>query len=194
MPGRFGPSRSVGEHAKMSANHQHPAEKAMRPVAEVAQEFLSHKRIAVTGVSRTPASHGGNVVYKRLRDRGYQVFAVNPNAESVEGDSCYHDLKSIPGGVEVVIVATRPEHAEGTIREAAGLGITRVWMHRLFGEGSCSREAAKVGRQAGVTVIEGGCPLMFGVTADGGHKMLKFFGTLMGSVPRKVEGPSAPKG
>ncbi len=165
----------------------------MRPVAEVADEFLSHKRIAVTGVSRTPAAHGGNVVYKRLRDRGYEVFAVNPNAEQVEGDTCYGDLKSIPGGVDLVIVATRPEHAESTIREAAELGITRVWMHRLFGEGSCSPDAAKVGRENGITVIEGGCPLMFGSTSDGGHKMLRMFGTWMGKVPRKVQEPTTAK-
>ncbi len=165
----------------------------MPSVAEVADEFLSHKRIAVTGVSRTPASHGGNVVYKRLRERGYEVFAVNPNADEVEGDTCYHDLKSIPDGVEVVILATRPEHAEGTIREAAELGITRVWMHRLFGAGSCSAQAARVGRENGITVIEGGCPLMFEPTSDGGHKMLKFFGTLMGKVPRTVQEPTAPE-
>jgi len=30
------------------------------------------------------------VVYQRLRQRGYQVFAVNPNADHVEGDPCYH--------------------------------------------------------------------------------------------------------
>ena len=165
----------------------------MPSISEVATEFLSHKRIAVTGVSRTPASHGGNVVYKRLRDRGYQVFAVNPNADTVEGDPAYHDLKSIPGSVEVVVIATRPEHAEDAIKEAADLGITRVWMHRLFGAGSCSPEAAAVARREGITVIEGGCPLMFTPTSDGGHKMLKTFGTWMGKVPRNVEVATAPK-
>jgi hypothetical protein len=92
-----------------------------------------------------------------------------------------------------VIVATRPDHAEGTVSEAAKLGITRVWMHRLFGAGSCSPEAARVGRAQGMTVIEGGCPLMFGATSDGGHKMLKFVGTLMGQVPRKVKEPAGPE-
>ena len=164
----------------------------MPSINEVATEFLSHKRIAVTGVSRTPASHGGNVVYQRLRDRGYQVFAVNPNAESVEGDKSYHDLRSIPGGVDVVIIATRPDQDDGTISQCLELGITRVWMHRLFGAGSCSPEAAKVGRRLGITVIEGGCPLMFGQTSDGGHRMLKTFGTVFGAVPRNVEIPTAP--
>ena len=162
----------------------------MPSITEVATEFLSHKRIAVTGVSRTPASHGGNVVYKRLRDRGYEVFAVNPNAKSVEGDRAYHDLRSIPGGVDVVIIATRPDQDESTIRQCAELGISRVWMHRLFGDGSCSADAAQLGRREGITVIEGGCPLMFGTTSDGGHRMLKTFGTWFGGVPRKVEIPS----
>lgn len=56
-----------------------------------ASAFLAHERIAVTGVSRKAQGHGSNAVYKRLRDRGYEVFAVNPNADEVEGDRCYHD-------------------------------------------------------------------------------------------------------
>jgi len=65
---------------------------------QAVSKFLAKGRIAVTGVSRTPRGHGANVVYQRLRDRGYEVFAINPKAEQVEGDRCYPDLKSIPGG------------------------------------------------------------------------------------------------
>ena len=101
-------------------------------------DFLGHKRVAVTGVSRTPGSHGSNVVYKRLRERGYEVFAVNPNAEEVEGDRAYHDLSSIPGGVEAVVIGTRPEIADDTMRECANLGIKHVWMHRGPGGSSVS--------------------------------------------------------
>jgi len=71
-------------------------------------------------VSRTPTTHGSNTVYRRLRERGYQVFAVNPNAGQVEGDRCYRDLASIPGGVEAVVIGTRPQIAEQTMRECAG--------------------------------------------------------------------------
>ena len=72
----------------------------MGTMREAATEFLSNRRIAVTGVSRDPKGHGANFVYQRLRERGYQVFAVNPNADEVEGDPCYHDLKTIEGGVD----------------------------------------------------------------------------------------------
>lgn len=62
-------------------------------------------------------------MYQRLRQRGYQVFAVNPNADEVEHDRCYHDLRSIPGGVDAVVIGTRPEVAENTARECGDLGI-----------------------------------------------------------------------
>ena len=158
----------------------------MQKVREAASEFLSHKRIAVTGVSRNPQGHGANFVYQRLRDRGYEVFAVNPNADEVEGDPCYLDLKSIPRGVDAVVIGTRPEIAETTMRECADLGIKQVWMHRSFGKGSVSDAATEYGRQRGVTVIDGGCPLMFEPTADPGHKAMRFVFTLNGNIPRKV--------
>ncbi len=158
----------------------------MTTIREAADRFLSSRRIAVTGVSRNPRGHGSNAVYQRLRARGYEVFAVNPNAEEVEGDSAFRDLRSIPGGVEAVVIATSPQHAESTMRECAELGIGRVWMHRGPGPGSVSPAAAAYGREHGIEVIDGGCPLMFDPTADFGHKCMKGIFMLTGSVPRTV--------
>jgi len=159
----------------------------MQKIKEAASAFLANKRVAVTGVSREPKTHGSNVVYKRLRDRGYQVFAVNPNAGEVEGDTSYHDLGSIPGGVDAVVIATRPERAEETMRECADLSIAHVWMHRGPGAGSVSPAAADYGRRHGIAVIDGGCPCMFSPTADPGHKLMRILFTLKGNVPREVE-------
>ncbi len=158
----------------------------MPKIADAAAKFLACKRIAVTGVSRDPANHGSNVVYKRLRERGYDVYAVNPNAESVEGDPSYPSLEQVPGGVEAVVIGTRPELAEQTMKECIALGITRVWMHRAFGGGSVSEAATQLGRDNGVTVIDGGCPCMFRPTDDGGHRFMRVVCTLTGAVPRKV--------
>jgi predicted CoA-binding protein len=145
----------------------------MPTMKEAAAEFLANKRIAVTGVSRTAKDHGSNTVFKRLRDRGYEVFAVNPNADEVEGAHSYHDLKSIPGGVDAVVIATAPDNAEGTMRECDELGIKHVWMHRSYGAGSVSATATAYGREHGITVIDGGCPLMFEPIADFGHKVMR---------------------
>jgi uncharacterized protein len=155
-------------------------------IKEAASEFLAKRRVAVTGVSREPQNHGSNVVYRRLRERGYEAFAVNPNANEVEGDACYHDLLAIPGDVEAVVIGTRPEIAEETMRECAELGIKHVWMHRGPGAGSVSEAAATYGREHGITVIDGGCPCMFDPTADLGHKVMRFVFTLNGNVPKAV--------
>ena len=145
----------------------------MQNIDDAAAAFLAKRRVAVTGVSRAPKQHGSNTVYKRLRERGYDVFAVNPNAESVEGDPAYRDLHSIPGGVDAVVIATRPERADETMRECAELGIGHVWMHRSYGAGSVSASATAYGREHGITVIDGGCPCMFDPTADFGHKVMR---------------------
>lgn len=158
----------------------------MQKIKDAAAEFLASKRIAVTGVSRHPTDHGSNVVYRRLRERGYEVAAVNPNADEVEGDTCYHDLKSIPGGVEAVVIATRPETAEATMRECAELDIRHVWMHRAFGAGSVSPAATEYGRAHGISVIDGGCPLMFPPAADAGHRVMRVMLSLKGNVPKRV--------
>ena len=157
----------------------------MLTMKEAASQFLTHERVAVTGVSRNEKSgHGSNTVYRRLRDRGYDVFAVNPNAEAVEGDRSYPDLRSIPGGVDAVVIGTRPERAEATMRECAELGITQVWMHRGPGAGSVSAAATDYGRRHGITVIDGGCPCMFGTTADLGHRVMRI--VYAGHVPKQV--------
>ena len=145
----------------------------MQTIKIAASTFLASRRIAVTGVSRSPKDHGANTVFRRLRDRGYEVFAINPNAAEVEGAHSYRDLKSVPGGVDAVVIGTRPELADDTMRECTELGISQVWMHRGPGAGSVSATATEYGRKHGITVIDGGCPCMFDPTADFGHKVMR---------------------
>jgi uncharacterized protein len=156
----------------------------MQDISNAASDFLAKQRIAVTGVSRASREHGANFVYKRLRERGYQVFAVNPNATSVEGDRAYPDLRTIPGGVDAVVIGTRPEIGEATMRECADLGIRHVWMHHGTGAGSVSAAATAYGRDQGITVIDGGCPLWFAPLSDFGHRVMRrVYG---GNLPKQV--------
>jgi len=159
----------------------------MSSIDQATADFLAQKRIAVVGVSREPGGkHGGNVVYQRLKERGYEVFAVNPNADVVEGDPCFHDLRSIPGGVDAVVIATTPAVTPSVARECRELGITRVWMHRSFGGGSVSKEAHEYCRANGIASIAGGCPLMYGPTSDGGHRFMRSMLGLFGKLPKEA--------
>ena len=158
----------------------------MATLKEAAAEFLGQKRIAVAGVSRADSGHGANVVYKGLRNAGYQVFAVNPNADEVEGDACYHDLKSVPGGIDAVVIGTAPGDSASVVRDCAELGIKQVWLHRSFGGGSVSAEAAELGQKSGVRVIAGGCPMMFLPGTDIGHRCMRWVLNVTGGLPREA--------
>lgn len=156
----------------------------MTATKQAAAEFLANHRVAVTGVSRSSKDHGSNSIFRRLRDRGYEVFAVNPNTDEVEGVTSYHDLQSIPGGVDAVVIATAPEHALGTMRECRDLGINQVWMHHGPGPSSVDPAATEYGRSHNITVIDGGCPLMFDPVSDLGHKVMRV--VLRSRVPKQV--------
>ncbi len=120
----------------------------MTSIAAAAAEFLACHRIAVTGVSRNPQGHGSNAVFDRLGERGYEVFPINPNAEKIAGKTAYPNLAAVPGGVEAVVIGTRPEHALATVKEAVELGITKVWMHRSLDAGSVSAGRSRLRTRA----------------------------------------------
>lgn len=158
----------------------------MPTVDQAVNDFLGLKRIAVAGVSRNPGgTHASNGIYSRFKERGYEVFAVNPNADTVMGDPCYHTLKDIPGGVDGVVIATHPDVSLSVAQECKELGIDKVWIHKNFGAGSYSKEAHDFCRENGITALVS-CPLWYGQTADGFHK---FFGAtcrLFRQVPSEV--------
>jgi uncharacterized protein len=159
----------------------------MPALKEAVEDFLAQKRIAVAGVSSTKQD-AANLIYCKLRDTGHEVFAINPNANTVEGDYCYPDLQSIPDGVDGVVIVTRPEVSEQIVRQCADLGISRVWMHRSLERigTSVSEEAVHFCREKDITVIPGGCPMMFCQPVDFGHKCMRWMLSLSGGLPRQV--------
>ncbi|NIN09956.1 MAG: CoA-binding protein [Gemmatimonadales bacterium] len=152
---------------------------------EAVDDFLAQQRIAVAGVSRS-GREAANFVYRKLRGAGYQVYPVNPAAQEVEGDACYPDIKSIPDGVDGVVISTPPAVADQIVRECAAAGIARVWMHRSFGRGSVSQPAVRFCREHGIAVIPGGCPMMFCAPVDFPHKCMRWVLNLTGGLPKEV--------
>ena len=158
----------------------------MIPLKEAAAAFLASRRIAVTGVSPRPRGHGADPVYRRLRERGYDVFAVNPREPKLGDRPCFSSLSDIPGGVDALVIADAPELTEATMRECVQIGVRQVWMHRALGTDSVCAEATAYGRSHGVTVIDGGCPLMFAPLADLEHRICRHLLAYSGKIPKSV--------
>ena len=149
-------------------------------------DFLAQKRIAVAGVSRNNDQHPvGNLIYGRLKTTGHDVFPVNPNMQTFEGDRCYPDLQSIPGGVDGVVIVTRPETTERIVRTCSDAGVRRVWMHQSMTKGSSvSPEAVEYCGEHDISVIAGACPMMFVPGADFGHVCMRWIMKLTGGLPK----------
>jgi len=112
---------------------------------------------------------------RRLKATGHDVLPVNPHMQTFEGDRCYPNVDSIPGGVEGVVIVTRPEATERIVRECADAGVRRVWLHQSMGKGtSVSSEAVEYCRQRDISVIAGACPMMYGPGVDFGHACMRW--------------------
>jgi predicted CoA-binding protein len=150
------------------------------------KDFLAQKRIAVVGVSRNDSHHpAGNLIYRRLKKGGHEVFAVNPHMPTFEGDRCYSNLQSIPGGVDGVVIITRPETTERIVRDCGAAGVRRVWMHQSLGKGSSvSSKAVDYCGQHDISVIAGACPMMYGEGVDLGHACMRWILGLTGGLPK----------
>jgi uncharacterized protein len=148
-------------------------------------DFLAQKRIAVAGVSRDNSHHpAGNLIYRRLKETGHDVFPVNPHLQTFEGDRCYPDVPSIPGGVDGVVIITRPEVTERIVHDCDQAGVRRVWMHQsLMNGSSVSPKAVEYCDQHEISVIAGACPMMYGDSVDIGHTCMRWILKVSGGLP-----------
>jgi uncharacterized protein len=156
------------------------------PLKARVDDFLAQKRIAVAGVSRDKSHHPvGNLIYHRLKNTGHDVFPVNPNMPTFEGDRCYPDLRSIPGGVDGVVIITRPDVTKQIVQQCGEAGVPRVWMHQSVGAGSSvSKEAVAYCDAHHISVIAGACPMMYGPHVDFPHACMRGILGLFGKLPK----------
>ena len=141
--------------------------------------FLGQKKIAVVGVSDQRET-GCNLNYKKFKENGYQVYAVNPRISTYDNDTCYPDLKSIPDKPEAVFILANPKVTEEIVTQCVELGIKHVWMHCMMGTKpglaagttSVSQSAVDLCTANGIEVIPGSCPNQF-LKPDFGHAMMR---------------------
>ena len=151
----------------------------MAKIDNMVQEFLAQKKIAVVGVS-DKRDTGCNLNYRKFKENGYQVFAVNPRIDQFEGDPCYPDLMSIPEIPDAVFILTSPKVTEQVVQQCVDLGVKHVWMHCMMGTKpglvgsmtSVSPGAVQMCRDNGIQVIPGSCPNQF-LKPDFGHAMMR---------------------
>lgn len=118
-------------------------------------EILRNSRtIAVVGLSsrRFRPSYG---VAEYMKRAGYRIIPVNPNESTIMGETCYPDLESIPGSIDIVDVFRRSEYLPEIVEAAIRKGAKAIWMQ----EGVYHEEAARKAEAAGIAVVMDRCIL-----------------------------------
>lgn len=158
----------------------------MFKIDTLVQDFLAQKKIAVVGVSDKRET-GCNLAYRKFREAGYSVYAVNPHQSTFEGQPCYLDLKSIPEKPDAVFIFANPKVAEQIVQQCVDLNVKHVWMHCLMGTKpglaagmtSVSPDAVQMCREHGIAVIPGACPNQF-LKPDPFHNLMRVLWRTLG--------------
>lgn len=140
-------------------------------------EFIQQKKLALVGASRDGKSFG-NLAAKELRERGYEVLLVHPQATQIDGQACYAGLPAVRGQVGGVIVCVPPAQAEGVLRQAAELGMLRVWLQ----QGAQTPQLEALGASLGLEMVSGKCILMYAEPVRSFHRWHRGFMKLIGKL------------
>jgi predicted CoA-binding protein len=144
----------------------------------VVEDFIAQKALAVVGVSRGGQKFG-NMAYRELKAKGYQLYPIHPSAETLEGDRAYKDFGSLPEKVGGALIVVPPAQTEKVVQEADAAGITRVWMQ----QGSESEAAIRFCQENGIAEVHGECIMMF-AGKNFFHKPHRWVWGMLGKLPK----------
>lgn len=120
------------------------------------REFLDRKNVfVVVGASRDPKKYG-HQVYKDLRNAGYKVYPMNPNADEILKDKCYPSLEDLPEKPDVADFVVPPQITEQLVKTCKKLEVRKIWMQ----PGSESEKAINFCKKNNMEVVHGVCVMV----------------------------------
>jgi predicted CoA-binding protein len=141
-------------------------------------DFLSDPSIAIVGISRN-AGKFGNIACKQLQAVGYHMYPVHPNMDQFNGRHCFPNLGALPGKIDRLLLVVPSRETEKLVREAATLGISRIWMQ----QGAESDKAIRFCEENNMSVVYGECILMFTREGNFFHRLHRWVRSLLGKLP-----------
>ncbi|MCG6188857.1 CoA-binding protein [Maribellus maritimus] len=144
-------------------------------------KFLGPKKMAMAGVSRNPKKFGG-AIFKELKEKGFDLYPVNPNADEIQGVKCFKSVEELPDHVTHLFVVTPKQETLSVVNAAASKGIKMIWIQQK----SDTPEAVKAAADAGIPLIYKKCIMMFADPVQSFHKFHRFWVKAFGGYPKMV--------
>jgi uncharacterized protein len=107
------------------------------------------KTVAVIGASSHRFKYGNKAVRAFLQ-RGYTVYAINPNEQQVEGLPTYASVLDVPGPIDMATVYVQPDVGVGVMDQLAKKGVPEVWLN----PGADADEVVDRARALGLKTIQ----------------------------------------
>lgn len=144
-------------------------------------EFLAPRKMAVVGVSRNIKKFGG-AVFKELKEKGYELYPVNPNAEEIQEIKCYKTVNDLPDDVAHILILTKANETEEVVKACVEKKVKMIWIQQK----SDTPEAVKIIEEAGIPLIYKKCIMMFADPVQSFHKFHRFWVKAFGNYPKMV--------
>ncbi|HTX88055.1 MAG TPA: CoA-binding protein [Bacteroidales bacterium] len=141
--------------------------------------FLAPKKLAIAGVSRDPKKFG-YTVFNELRQKGFDVVPVNPNAEMIDTVPCYKSIESLPEGTDRLLIVTHKRETDGVLREAVRKGIRNIWIQQM----SDTQESLEYAAASGLELVSGQCILMWADPVKSIHRFHRTIKSFFGLLPK----------
>ena len=119
------------------------------------QVMLAKKMWAVIGATINTEKFGYKI-WKKLKDNGYEVFAVNPKYDYIDGEKCYPTLKDLPDTPDVVDFVVPPKTSLKAIDDAHEMGVEYLW----FQPGTADEEVIEKAENLNKKIVFHDCVLV----------------------------------
>ena len=146
---------------------------------EVIDNFLASKKIAIAGISRNPKKFGYKV-FTALKEKGYELFPVNPHADSIDGIKSYPDVNSLPADCKSLLIMTKRDHTDKLVSDAIAKGIQNLWIQQM----SETKTAIELAKEKNVNLVYRECIFMYAEPVKGAHAFHRFMKKLFGNLPK----------
>lgn len=119
------------------------------------KDFLGQKSFAIIGSFKNESKYAFRIL-RKLKEKGYKVYPVNPRLDTVDGLKCHKSINDIPFAVDVVNIVTPPKVTERIVSECKDRGIYRIWLQ----PGAESEKAIKFCNKNRINVIYNLCVMI----------------------------------
>lgn len=146
---------------------------------EQISNFFEPKKLAIAGVSRNEKKFG-NVIFKELRNKEFDVIPINPNVDEIQGVKCYRTIEDIPTDIDSLLIITPKKQTDTVLKLAIQKGIKNIWVQQM----SETENTLKIAEEYNKEIIHHKCVFMFADPVAGVHKFHRAISKILGKLPK----------